>query len=117
MSDVWLPEIPGDPAGMRALAGELRGRAGVVAAVSGTLARRVEATLFVGPAAERFRERIAASGERCRALSERLLAVSSLLESAATEVEAAQRERERRLAELRREAAERAARAAQAVAP
>lgn len=101
--DISLPEIPGDPAGMRALAAALRADATAVAVLSSELGTRVHAAEFYGPAADQVEARIDASGRRCMALVERLLEVARLLDVSAAQVEAAQRERERKLAELRRE--------------
>jgi hypothetical protein len=103
--DVTLPEVPGDPAGMRALASALRTDATGIAVLSYTLGTRVDAAEFYGPAADRIEGRIRAAEKRWVALAERLLALSRLLEVSATQVEIEQRERERKLAELRRELA------------
>ena len=88
-----LPEIPGDPAGMRALAASLRTDATPIAVVATSLKAPLDAVEVVGPAAD-----------RCVRLAERLADTAALLERSASEVEAAQRERERRLAEMREEA-------------
>lgn len=103
--DVWLPEIPGDPAGMRALAAGLRADATALAVLSSEVGTRVHAAEFYGPAADRVEARIDASGKRCVSLAERLLEVARVLDVSAAQVEAAQQERERKLAELRRELA------------
>ena len=99
-----LPEIPGDPAGMRALAASLRNDATQIAVVAKSLKAQLDAVEFVGPAADRFEDRLRASSSRCVRLAERLADTAALLERSASEVEAAQRERERRLAEMREEA-------------
>ena len=101
-----LPEIAGDPAGMRALAQTLRSEAAWIGTCAADLQARVDAVEFVGPAADRFDARMQACTRRCIRVAERLLDVAALLERSAAEVEAAQRERERRLEELRREALE-----------
>jgi uncharacterized protein YukE len=102
----WLPEIPGDPAGMRALAAFLRGIASDVGSQSSDLRGEVASMTFEGPAGDAFRERMQSLTERARPAADELLELAGLLERSATEVEAAQRERERRLAEM--EAEERA---------
>jgi uncharacterized protein YukE len=109
VTSVWLPEIPGDPAGMRALAASLRGDAATIASLADGLGAEVAGMTFEGPAATEFFDRMQATRQRCSDLATRLLDLASLLEVSATEVEAAQRERERRLEEMRREAAEEAA--------
>jgi uncharacterized protein YukE len=109
VQDVSLPPIPGDPAGMRALAAALRADATRLAALAAGLLTRVQALEFYGPAADRFDQRMEESSRRVVGLAERLLALAALLESSATEVEAAQRARELKLAEMRREAAQAAA--------
>jgi hypothetical protein len=103
--DVWLPEVPGDPAGMRALASQLRSDAVLAAVLSSGLAARVESAEFYGPAADRMEARMQASERRSKQVADRLLELARVLDVAAAEVEAAQRERERKLAELRRELA------------
>lgn len=103
--DITLPEILGDPAGMRALASALRTDATGIAVLSSTLGTRVDSAEFYGPAADRIEGRIHAAEKRYVALAERLLALARLLEVWATQVEIEQRERERKLAELRRELA------------
>jgi uncharacterized protein YukE len=101
-----LPEIPGDPAGMRALAASLRADAATTAMVAAGLKGQLDGLEFVGPAADRFFDATHASEARCVRTAERLVDTSALLERSATEVEAAQRERLRRLAEMRTEALE-----------
>lgn len=103
--DVSLPEVPGDPAGMRALASALRADATAIAVLSAELGTRVDAAEFYGPAADRIEGRVHASERRFVAFAERLLALARLLDVSAAQVEVAQRERERKLAELRRELA------------
>jgi uncharacterized protein YukE len=108
----WLPEIPGDPAGMRVLAGLLRNIAADVGSQSSDLRGDVTSMTFEGPAGDAFRERMQSVTERARATADQLLDLAGLLEHSATEVEAAQRERAERLAQMEAEeraAAERAA--------
>jgi hypothetical protein len=99
-----LPEVPGDPAGMRALASSLRADGALIATIATSLEGRVDTVEFVGPAATRFEGRMGASVRRCVRVAERLIEAAALLERSAAEVEAAQRERERRLTEMRAEA-------------
>jgi uncharacterized protein YukE len=101
VTSVWLPEVVGDPAGMRTLAASLRSDASALASLASDLAGEIASMTFEGPAATEFRERTRARQTRLTDYAGRLLDVASLLETSATEVEAAQRERERRLAELR----------------
>lgn len=103
----WLPEIPGDPAGMRALAGLLRSIGSEVGSQSSDLRGDVTSMTFEGPAGDAFRERMQSLTERARQTADELLELAGLLERSATEVEAAQRERAQRLAQM--EAEERAA--------
>lgn len=103
--DISLPPVVGDPAGMRALAAALRGDATSTAIVASQVAARMDATEFIGPAADRLKGDVESSSRRCGRLAERLLAVSGLLERGASEVEAEQQARERKLEELRRETA------------
>jgi hypothetical protein len=101
--EISLPEVPGDPAGMRALAAQLRSDAVMAAVLSSGLAARVESAEFYGPAADRLEARMDASERRSKQIGERLLELARVLDVAAAQVEAEQRERERKLAELRRE--------------
>lgn len=103
--DVWLPEIPGDPAGMRALAGQLRADAVTAAVLSAGLAARVEGAEFYGPAADRLESRLDAGERRTKQVAERLIDLARVIDIAAAQVEVDQRERERKLAEMRRELA------------
>jgi hypothetical protein len=109
-SGYWLPEVPGDPAGMRRLAGQLRGDASSITAVAGRISSAVGSMTFEGPAADRLRgdSRIATTGIADN--SERLTSVARMLDESAEEVERLQRERLERMAEMnRRLEAERAA--------
>ena len=49
---VWLPPVVGDPAGMRAIAGSLRGTAEQVSGVDADVGSTVSAMTFEGPAGE-----------------------------------------------------------------
>jgi uncharacterized protein YukE len=113
VTSFWLPEIPGDPAGMRALAASLRGDAATIGTLASELASAVAGVTFEGPAATEFFERMRAIEQRCSEAADGLLAVAALLESSADEVEAAQRERLRRMEEMREAELERRQAAAQ----
>jgi uncharacterized protein YukE len=102
VSGIWLPEVVGDPAGMRALAAVLRAYAGDVASLESAAASDAASMTFEGPAGDAFRGRMIQSGARVRRSVDQLLAAAQLLEVSATQVEEAQRERERRLEEMRR---------------
>jgi hypothetical protein len=106
---IELPPVPGDPAGMRALAAALRADAAGVGETATAVRGRVDSLEFYGPAADAIEQRIARSSKACALVAERLLFVAAALERGASEVEAAQRERLRKLEELRREAARAAA--------
>jgi uncharacterized protein YukE len=96
----YLPEVPGDPAGMRALASSLRGYASSAAQLASSVAGDVDAMTFEGPAAGPFREGIRAATTAYERAGEELLDAASTLERSATEVERLQREREQRLAAM-----------------
>jgi hypothetical protein len=100
MGTPWLPEIPGDPAGMRALAGSLRGFAVRAAGIADAVDSALAGTTFEGPAAGPLRERQRSATDAFRRSAEELQELARLLETSAAEVEAAQLERERRLAQM-----------------
>jgi hypothetical protein len=106
---IELPPVPGDPAGMRALAAALRADASGLAETAAAVLARVESLEFYGPAADRIQGRVGVSCKTCAQVAERLLLVAAALERGASDVEEAQRARLRRLEELRREAARSAA--------
>ena len=100
---VWLPPVVGDPAGMRALAGSLRGTA---EQISGVDARRRQHGLVDD--VRRTGRRPFPHGrldERPRrtAVADSLQSLAGLLERSAAEVEQAQADRLRRLEEMARE--------------
>ena len=97
-----LPEIPGDPAGMRALAAALRTDAASTALIAADVAGRFDGLEFYGPAADRIGADVTSSSRACGDVADQLLLTAALLERSASEVEAAQRLRERKLEELRR---------------
>jgi hypothetical protein len=100
--DIDLPAVPGDPAGMRALAAALRNDAASAALLSAAVARRFGGLEFYGPAAERIGADVTSSSRASGDVADQLLITAALLERSASEVEAAQRLRERKLEELRR---------------
>jgi hypothetical protein len=97
--------IPGDPAGMRALALGLRADAAAIAVVATDVDGRVASTEFIGPAADRMRERTDGFARRSTRMAERLVDSANYLERAASELEAAQRERLRLIEQLLRDSA------------
>jgi superfamily II RNA helicase len=106
--------VAGDPAGMRRLAAVLRREADLAGLAGGQIAKAVQAMVFEGPAADRFKGQIGWAQMERQGLVTRLHDLADRLLRAAAEVEA---EQERaRLRELERERAEQAERAAQAAA-
>ncbi|HEY3181625.1 MAG TPA: hypothetical protein VGJ77_02225 [Gaiellaceae bacterium] len=101
---VWLPEVVGDPAGMRALASTLRGHAATVAWIESNCTGTVTSMTFEGPAATRFRARAEDCAKSLTSAGDELLQLAGTLDRAASDVEAAQAERARKLAEMAREA-------------
>src|SRR5215218_1300856 len=101
--EISLPEIPGDPAGMRRLADELKEDVGKITAVAGHLSSSAGSMTFDGPAGDRFRHRTQTATNHLASYAERLTAVASKLKDAADEVERQQRERLRKIEEMRRE--------------
>jgi uncharacterized protein YukE len=89
----YLPEVPGDPAGMRALASTLRGHAGAVGGLASGIDSDVSGMTFEGPAAETFRTRMANVVDAYRDAQTHLHDLAGKLETAATEVEAQQHAR------------------------
>ena len=104
MSSVWLPEVVGDPAGMRALAAGLRGDATAVGELASELDGEVKRMVFEGPAADEFHARMQASIGQCTSAATELLSTANLLDTSATQVGAAQQERLRRMDEMRQAA-------------
>jgi uncharacterized protein YukE len=101
--------IPGDPAGMRALAANLRAQSAVVAVGSTRVDRSVDAIDYQGPAATRFRGTIGMWQFASAGLRSELEHLAALLEHEAARVaalqEQARREHERREREAREQAA------------
>ena len=100
LSPPYLPEIPGDPAGMRRLAATARGHAGALGGLAAGIESDVSAMTFEGPAAEEFRPRMRAVAKAYHDAQNDLHEAARQLESAAADVEQQQRERERRLAQM-----------------
>lgn len=102
--DVWLPEVPGDPAGMRALAASLRGDADRIGGFASTTGTAVDAMTFEGPAATRIRGRVRGARRSLASAADALTAIAGTLERSASEVEQAQADRLRKMADMRRDA-------------
>lgn len=112
MDSVWLT---GDPGGMRALAGSLRGFASGIEALQGSGDADVAAMTFEGPAGESFRARMHRVSKAAGQGAAQLRDLAATLESAASQVEAAQAEQAREQARIEAEqAAARRAAAARA---
>jgi uncharacterized protein YukE len=103
---ISLPEIPGDPAGMRALAGALKGDARDLEGVASGLGTAVSSMTFEGPAAQRFRDGAQDSKSSLTQASSGLNDLATLLETKADEVEAAQKARLQTLHNMQREMAQ-----------
>jgi uncharacterized protein YukE len=103
---ISLPEVPGDPAGMRALAGALKGDARDLEGVASGLSTAVGSMTFDGPAADRFREGAQDTKTSLAQASSSLGDLATLLETKADEVEAAQKARLQALHNMQREMAQ-----------
>jgi uncharacterized protein YukE len=111
---VWLPEVVGDPAGMRALAGSLRQSAERIAQVDADVTGTVSSMTFEGPAGDRFRAGASRSGRTATSAAGRLQGLAATLDRSAAEVEQAQADRLRRLEQMQRDLEAARARAAAA---
>jgi len=100
---VWLPEVVGDPAGMRALASTLRSTASQIGQVESSIGSAVAGMTFEGPAGTRFRGRARGVGRAARSAAGRLEDVAATLERSATQVEQDQADRLRKLEQMRQE--------------
>lgn len=89
----------GDPAGMRAAAAQLRLRAETLGQVTSNVDTDVAALVYVGPAADRFREAIATSSANLQAVSARMVNVADTLTRQAAILEEQQLEAARLQAE------------------
>jgi uncharacterized protein YukE len=96
----YLPEVPGDPAGMRALASTLRGHAGTVGGLASGVTSDVTGMTFEGPAAEDIRSRMSTVSEMYRAAQTELHDLGRQLDTAAAEVEQQQHARAQRLEQM-----------------
>jgi hypothetical protein len=103
--EISLPPIPGDPAGMRALAAALRTNAEGIAVVAAQTAAGVENLEFYGPAADRIDGEVRTGAGRAGRLADELMTTAGLLERSASDVEAAQAAQQRELERLRQELA------------
>jgi hypothetical protein len=106
-SDFGIPPVVGDPAGMRALAAQLRAKAEQVSHGSVTVAGAVANMTFQGPAAGRVRHQGAALVTRSRSAAGDLGEIADLLDRTAARVERQQAERSRTIERLQRQADER----------
>ena len=77
----------GDPEGMRAFAGWLRGEAARLDARAERRRKGAEALVFVGPAGDRFRAEAAERATTARSVAEQLVGASQALVRAAAQVE------------------------------
>jgi uncharacterized protein YukE len=105
--EITLPEVPGDPAGMRVLAGALQGDARELEGIASGITSAVGSLTFDGPAADRFQDTAQASGRTLGDCAARLSDLARLLEAKAAEVEQRQRDRLARIEQLRAELAAR----------
>jgi soluble cytochrome b562 len=99
------PPVKGDPAGMRALAAELRGTASRVGDVRSGVDGSVKSLIFDGPAGDAFRDGMQTLCGQVASVAAELQDMSGRLERAAAEVEAAQRARQAAIEAAAREAA------------
>ena len=104
--EISLPEVPGDPAGMRALAGTLRSDAQAIDGVGSGIVSAVGSMSFEGPAADRLLEGAQGARRNLADGAARLQDLAGLLEGKAAEVEQAQRDRLARLEQMRAELSE-----------
>ena len=107
-NDFGIPPVVGDPAGMRALAAQLRAQAEQVTQGAANVQRAVGGMSFQGPAATRLRADESAVSGRARSTASDLGDIAALLDRAAGRVEHQQAERARTIARLQREADDRA---------
>jgi uncharacterized protein YukE len=102
---VWLPEVVGDPAGMRALASTLRSAASQIGQVESGIGSAVAGMTFEGPAGTRFRSRAGGIGRVARSAAATLEDVAGTLERSAAQVEQQQADRLRKLQQMQDELA------------
>jgi hypothetical protein len=96
-----IPDVPGDPAGMRALAAGLRSDAQAVGEIGSALRTRFESIDFYGPAADRIEGETGKVGRVCTDVANGLIETASLLETWAGRVEARQAAAVREASRLR----------------
>jgi len=104
--EISVPEVPGDPAGMRALAGALKGDARDLEGVASGLSSAVGSMTFDAPAAERFRTEAQGATKSLGDSANRLTELAQYLETKAHEVEEAQKARLREINNIRHEMAQ-----------
>ena len=101
--EITIPEVPGDPAGMRVLAGALKGDARTIEGIASGVGSAVGSLTFEGPAADRLQSTTQSSGDSLGDCADRLNDLARLLEVKADEVEQRQRDRLERIRQLREE--------------
>src|SRR5262245_50491486 len=101
--DFGIPPVVGDPAGMRALAAQLRSKAEQVTHGAADVRGAVGSMSFQGPAATRLRSQTGAWAGRAHATAGDLGEIAALLDRAAARVEHQQDERARTIARLERD--------------
>lgn len=110
--DFGIAPVPGDPAGMRALAAVLASDADRIDTQAVGMSQAVKRMEFQGPAATRLRRRAVGWLTRTQVTATDLRDFSRLLAQEADHTEAAQRQRQATIARLRAEEEARAVRAA-----
>ena len=100
MRDFGIPEVVGDPAGMRALATRLRADADRIGTLAGSVKTLVGGAKMEGPAAKRMRTGTVHWHGDARDVVEKLRDTASYLDQEAREVELRQEERRRTIARL-----------------
>jgi uncharacterized protein YukE len=104
--EISLPEIPGDPQGMRNLAADLQRDARAIEDVAARIGSAVGSMTFEGPAATVFKDKTQAAGKRLGDFAHQLDELARRLNVSAAEVEQKQRDRLARLQQMREEFAE-----------
>ena len=100
MRDFGIPEVVGDPAGMRALATRLRGDADRIATLGGGVKDIVAGAKMQGPAAKRMRKGAATFTGDVGGVVDRLRETAGFLDAEAAEVERKKDERRRQIERL-----------------
>lgn len=108
MRDFGIPEVVGDPAGMRALASRLRADADRIATIAGTVKNLVGGAKMEGPAAKRMRKGAVTWHGDIRDVVDKLRDTAAFLDHEAREVEIRQEARRRTIARLLEQEAARA---------